>query len=442
MITIPRSVARSCRAVFRRLLTGRTPRGRPAAVGLSCGPGGLRVRCAAAEAAAEYHHPSPGEDARLAVPLDALAACEGRRGDALFRRLEGGRVEVVSSEGGASSARPFACDGLEAPPFPDWPESEAANDAQLLIALDRAMNSAAKEGTRYALHRALLCGKRGDVVATDGRQLLVQSGFDFPWTDDVLIPRSSVFGCREFIGNGEVLLGRTQTLVVLKCGPWTLLLSIDSNSRYPDAQAVIPRTVSIVARLVLDDQDAAFLTSVLPKLPGVRDFNAPVTLDLGRPPAVRARAEGSEQVTEVPLARSTTSGPALRLHIDRRLLHRSIVLGFRELQIVSADAPVVLRDDRRLYLWVPFDKKNALPPGADVIRVDPTDGAAPTPSPPSPGDRSPTCRRRTTARRPKPAASASRSWTSGTSRMSLPRRSRCAWCCRTPTPAPSACWPR
>ncbi len=160
------------------------------------------------------------------------------------------------------------------------------------------------------------------------------------------------------------------------------MLSIDSNSRYPDAQAVIPRTVSIAARLVLDEQDAAFLTSVLPKLPGVRDFNAAITLDLDRPPAVRARSEGSEQVTEVLLVRSTTSGPPLCLCIDRRHLHRSITLGFRELQAVSADAPVVLRDDRRTYLWVPFDKKKALPPGADVIRVGPADGAALTPSPP------------------------------------------------------------
>jgi hypothetical protein len=51
--------------------------------------------------------------------------------------------------------------------------------------------------------------------------------------------------------------------------------------------------------------------------------------------------------------------------------------------VVSADAPVVLRDGRRIHLWVPLDKKGAIPPGADVIRVGPTESAVPMPSPPT-----------------------------------------------------------
>jgi hypothetical protein len=73
----------------------------------------------------------------------------------------------------------------------------------------------------------------------------------------------------------------------------------------------------------------------------------------------------------------------MRLFVDRRLLHRSVALGFRELEAVSADAPVVLRDGRRLHLWVPLDKKGALAPGADVICVGPTESAGPIPSPPT-----------------------------------------------------------
>jgi hypothetical protein len=37
----------------------------------------------------------------------------------------------------------------------------------------------------------------------------------------------------------------------------------------------------------------------------------------------------------------------MRLFVDRRLLHRSAGLGFRELEVVSADAPVVFRAGRR-----------------------------------------------------------------------------------------------
>jgi hypothetical protein len=93
--------------------------------------------------------------------------------------------------------------------------------------------------------------------------------------------------------------------------------------------------------------------------------------------------EGSDQVNEVPLVHSTATGPPMLLHIDRRLLHRAVALGFRELEAVDADTPVVVRDRRRTFLWVPLDKKNAIPPGADVIRVGPADGiAAPPPTPP------------------------------------------------------------
>jgi len=82
---------------------------------------------------------------------------------------------------------------------------------------------------------------------------------------------------------------------------------------YPDLQAVVPRAVRAATRLTLSDEDAAFLAAALPRLPGAADGNAPVTLDLEKPPAVRARADGQEQITELLLAGSTTCGPALRL---------------------------------------------------------------------------------------------------------------------------------
>ena len=61
----------------------------------------------------------------------------------------------------------------------------------------------------------------------------------------------------------------------------------------------------------------------------------------------------------------------MRLCVDRRLLHRSVALGFHELEAVSADAPVILRDGRRRRLSVPLDKKGVILPGADDIRAGP-----------------------------------------------------------------------
>ena len=72
------------------------------------------------------------------------------------------------------------------------------------------------------------------------------------------------------------------------------------------------------------------------------------------------------------------------LCVARRLLHRSVALGFQELEAVSADAPVVLRNGCRRRLSVPLDKKGGISPGADVIRAGPAESAVPLPSPPTP----------------------------------------------------------
>ncbi len=130
--------------------------------------------------------------------------------------------------------------------------------------------------------RIQLRGKAGQIVATDGRQLLVQGGFSFPWNDSILIPRVPAFGARELSDQVEVGVGRTKTHVAVKVGRWTFLLAIDTHARFPDA-----------------------------------------------------------------------------------------------------DKPVVCRDERRTYLWMPLDKAAAIPPGPgpDTRRIDSAEGLPPPTEP-------------------------------------------------------------
>src|SRR5207249_213544 len=92
----------------------------------------------------------------------------------------------------------------------------------------------------YAITRLQLRGAAGRVVATDGRQLLVQEGFTFPWTPDVLVPALGVFGCRELPPDAPVTVGRTEKHVGVRVGPWTFLLAIDADGRFPAAEQAIP----------------------------------------------------------------------------------------------------------------------------------------------------------------------------------------------------------
>src|SRR5262249_45042338 len=151
---------------------------------------------------------------------------------------------------------------------------------------------------RFALNRVLLRGKSGEVLASDGKQLLLQGGFPLPWQEDVLIPRLALFGPRDPTFTGTVSLGRTESQVALCVGGWTFALAIGKAGRSPDIKGVLPTAKSITSRLQLHPKDADFLVATLPKLPGGSDHNAPVTLDVGPSVAVRGRDGLGGTVTE------------------------------------------------------------------------------------------------------------------------------------------------
>ncbi|HVS38479.1 MAG TPA: hypothetical protein VMS17_23170 [Gemmataceae bacterium] len=382
MIELTRALARSFRTVLRRSVLELEGRRTWPVVLCKAGDGGLTLQAVRLEAALRYHQPGQWPADVIAFPGDVLGEVEGR-GDAVvtLENVGAGKGRARWDDGGLPRTLDFdATPPNEVAELPAPPSQWTPLPAAFLHAFDEAARTAPKESARYALSRVQLRGQRGEVVGTDGSQLLVQGGFPFPWAEDLLVVRVSAFGCRELAEQDDVRIGRSRNHVAVGAGPWTLLLALDSNGRFPDVQAVLPRTPPNASRLVFVEEDAAFLQSALPKLPGACDFNAPVTLDLDRPPAVRARAEGSDQVAEVPLGRCRVTGPRVRICTPRRLLHRMLTLGFREVVVASPDVPLVCRDPTRTYLWMPLDTKLAIAPGADVLHIGPGEPAAPRPS--------------------------------------------------------------
>jgi hypothetical protein len=92
-------------------------------------------------------------------------------------------------------------------------------------------------------------------------------------------------------------------------------------------------------------------------------------VDLNGRVVLRARAEGQEQATELRLRHSTVIGPAMRFVSNRYHLARGLQLGFTTFQLTSLTVPVVCRDERRTYLWVPLSPDSALPPQPDVSPI-------------------------------------------------------------------------
>src|SRR5262249_57995602 len=132
-----------------------------------------------------------------------------------------------------------ACDVANLPPFPEPPKTLVPMEPGFLDALYEATRTAARDGVRFGVQRLQLRGGRGEVVGTDGRQLLLQGGFAFPWKEDLLVPAAPVFGCPELPRDAPVALGKTDTHVCVRVGPWALHLAVYKESRFPPVQRAV-----------------------------------------------------------------------------------------------------------------------------------------------------------------------------------------------------------
>lgn len=369
VIEITRSLARQLRAVFKKAVK-RSPSVRPT-VTFSAGPDGLRVRLHASPMAVEFKDDDARPPGEAVLFLDTLADFEGRGADpVVLEPGEPGKIVARWQDGGVPQVREYEqghTDGL--PPFPDFPIGVTSQDLRLLKALADASKCAAKDRIRYALDCVQLRGGKGDVVGTDGRQLLLQTGFRFGWDDALLVPASPVYGCIELRLNSDVAIGRTDNHVVVRSGLWTLFLEIQKDVRYPPVEHALPALNGVVTRCRIDPADAVFVTKALPRLPVDKDDHAPVTLDLNGQVVVRGGRRSQGPPTELVLSRSSVDGRAVRVALNRDLFARALALGLSEAVVTNDGTPVVFRDERRTYLAMPLDKALVLPPSADAIRV-------------------------------------------------------------------------
>ena len=274
------------------------------------------------------------------------------------------------------------------PPFPGLPDCWESCPAGTLDMLAEAAATTDGGSTRYALGCLQLRGATGEVIATDGRQILVQGGFAFPWDDDLLVPPTSLFGGRGLPHDQPVQIGRTESHVALRIGDWTLWLTIRTDARYPRIADVIPSERVPTIKLQLAPEDATFLDQALDRLPGSEALYAPVTLDLNGQVSVRAQADRSGPVTELVLAHSHYLGEPVRVSTSRYYLARAVRLGFTEVQVQSPSDPILCRDHNRVFLWQPLSKDSAIEPTDDAIRIESsTSGSAPRPAVRTKGER-------------------------------------------------------
>jgi hypothetical protein len=371
LISIPRSVLRTFRTVARRAGRHSSKTAAKLLIAFSCGPDGRRLRAALPEIAVEYHQAGEFGAESFNLPIAALDTWDSRGNDPITLEAQpGGGVLACWSDRGVPRQTVNEVSASDAVTFPERPSELVPNEASIWAALRDALGSADSSSTRYALNCLHLRGAQGCIEATDGRQILSQSGFSFGWHGDVLVPASPVLGCRELDHDEAVAVGRSDDWVGFSVGPWLVMLRINKAGRFPKTDDILPNHEFARSRLELSAADAKFLGDVLPRLPGDNDQDDPITLDLNGRVLVRSRESAESRPTEVELVSSRLTGEPVTLNTNRRYVERAVKLGFREAFVYGADSPVLCRDERRRFLWALLDPKSAIPRGEDPIRIE------------------------------------------------------------------------
>jgi len=377
LIEITRSVVRTFRAVLRKITTAAGTREAPTLVVFRADRQGLHLQARNSQIALEYSQPGSYPAEEMAVPAEALAEFEARKDTPLRMEANANGVVATWMEKAVPQIRKYATvDSDKVPQMPAFPTRMERQQVELLGALRDASETAGTDVVRYAVNCLQLRGKTGQVVSTDGKQMLAQSGFAFGWDDEVLVPASPVFGCRELSGLEPVSLGRTDLCVTLTIGSWTLHLTIEKNARYPNVDMVLASSKKTPMVLQIDPGDAEFLLGNLDSLPGAKDDYSPVTVEGNGQVIVRSKGDEQPTTTEVVLARSNAQGKQMGFVTDRHYLAHALRLGFRQISVVGADLPVVCRDEKRQYLWQVLGKDSMLKASEQAIRLSSTDETA------------------------------------------------------------------
>lgn len=373
MLQLMRLQARALRSLFRRSVLGIRHRGSIPPLVLRFEDSQLRAQYRYGELALECRLPlGRTADGAVAIPFEALDYCASRDETWIeFQTPAPGTTLLAWQDRGIPQTRSCVVDKPERwPAWPEIPDRFETNPPAFLAVLAAAVDTTELDPVRYATDCVRLCGKTGAICATDGRQLLLQRGFRFPWEGDLLVPRSPLFRSKDMPHDQPVQVGRTESHVVLRFGILTVALAIRTEARFPNTDSFISGIEAPATRLLLDPEDRRVLAHTLDRLPGAEDPTSPVTLDCAEQVAVRAGARETEQATELVLGRSRYVGEPLRIATNRQYLERALRFGFEEIHFTSPESPIVCKAPDRVYVWQPLSAELAVERSEQVQRVD------------------------------------------------------------------------
>ncbi|HQZ67866.1 MAG TPA: hypothetical protein PLY87_22400 [Planctomycetaceae bacterium] len=378
MIELSRKNIRAVRTTIRQSL-GITARRAPC-ITLRTTDNQLQIQAAGDTVAIELRLPGNAQPECFAIPYEALTACEGRQNDPVSFTRHDNTVVVQWADKGIPQLATFPV--TEPAEMPCTPDTFASIEPRFLAPMANAVATTDNQESRFALNCVRLRGSDGQIAATDSSQALIETGYSFPWQDEVLVFASGAFASNDFSGADEVLIGRSEDWVSIQANSRTLHLKIDKERRFPSIDLQIPTRGSAATTLALSEDDVEFLLTSTRRLPGASEPNSPVTVDLNGVVAIRAAAADLANSTELVLSNSRRVGDEVRFSTNREFLNRAAELGFREIYLRNAEAPVYCQDDRRTYIWALLSEEDSVKGSSQTIRISsPVSSSTHTPKP-------------------------------------------------------------
>jgi hypothetical protein len=371
LITVTRALVRQVRTALRKagIYQQRATSNPP--VAFIAGPDGLYVRAKSQLAAVEYHQAQSVPADTVWVPAELLDDCEGSKAEPVsLEALPDGRVKTEFRDKNIPQLIQYdAVADKDRREFPTLPSALSRNEPDLLPALVAAAETTDPDSSRYALGNIQFKGSAGKLVATDGRHLLVQWGFSFPWKGDVLVKASPFFTFAELAKAEAVEVGQSDTGAVFRFEAWTAWFQIDREGRFPKTDDLIRSSGAAVSSCHFSASDAEFLLNSIDSLPSDATLNYPATLDLNGQVAVRSKAPDQAEPTELVLTSSRPAGEPFRCAVNRHYLARSVRLGFRDFHFFGEAVPALCQDERRAYVWGPLSNDCIAKPSPNAIRI-------------------------------------------------------------------------
>jgi hypothetical protein len=378
LISIPHSTISAFKSVLRRAGIRTSGTIREPVIRFDANSSGLRLRSFTSEVGVELRQEGNDVHKSFQIPLSALADCDGHGSSpVILEPTRDGQANLRWQTGAIPQERSVALEPIDAKnPLPEPPDEFTTNPPGLRRALHDAMLCTDRESSRYALGCIQLRGQAGRIAATDGQQMLVQNGYEFPWQEDCLISASRIFDSAEFPKDQPVGVGKTGDWIVFSIGPWRVYLHT-VEGRFPPAESILKTRNSAAAIVELAPTDQAFLSKSLELLPVAPDDpHRPVTVDLNGQVALRGQRDTAAPPTELILSNSRYSGSPLQVNTNRKYLARALKLGFSEICLSGRDGPVFCDDGQRQYLWMSLNPDGIIPASQTATRVESGTAAA------------------------------------------------------------------